>query len=142
MTIKHGTVSGYSYHKCRCDQCRAASTEYRRKRRQRGINADSPITHGTLTGYDLGCRCDPCRHGKSVYLAEWRKRKGCTSRSNTLTTAAAAQPAVDVPALIEARARALAVTISQAPRSATARDARIRRSELLALLAKIRQATA
>lgn len=28
--IPHGTVSGYNWHRCRCELCRAAWTEYRR----------------------------------------------------------------------------------------------------------------
>jgi hypothetical protein len=32
--IPHGTLSGYGTHKCRCDDCRAANTEYTRRRRE------------------------------------------------------------------------------------------------------------
>jgi hypothetical protein len=31
--IPHGTVTGYSHHKCRCDACRSAQTEAMRKYR-------------------------------------------------------------------------------------------------------------
>ena len=32
--IPHGTEAGYGYHKCRCDDCRAARREYTRKMRE------------------------------------------------------------------------------------------------------------
>ena len=30
--LVHGTEVGYSYHKCRCELCRKAATDYKRKR--------------------------------------------------------------------------------------------------------------
>ncbi len=38
FTINHGTVSGYKYHKCRCDECRAAvrAQAHARAERKRG----------------------------------------------------------------------------------------------------------
>lgn len=32
---RHGTAGGYNNHACRCDRCRAANTEYMRRRRER-----------------------------------------------------------------------------------------------------------
>lgn len=76
--ITHGTESGYSYHGCRCEQCRAG-----RASRARAYNAASPkprkrrkpteIKHGTLNAYNnRGCRCEPCRAAGSDYR---RKRR-------------------------------------------------------------------
>ena len=93
-----------------------------------------------MGGYDRKCRCDACRHAKRLYSAEWRKRKGFTQTSNALDTTAAAQPAVDVEALLESRARTLGVAIATSPRSEAARDARARRAEVIALLEYIRKA--
>lgn len=41
--IRHGTHTGYSYYDCRCDDCRAAHTQYERTRREkrRGIAQSS-----------------------------------------------------------------------------------------------------
>jgi len=36
--IKHGTISGYNYHKCKCDLCRDKNTEYCKSRRNKLIN--------------------------------------------------------------------------------------------------------
>lgn len=33
--IPHGTPSGYTWHKCRCSECRAWSAAYRREYRRR-----------------------------------------------------------------------------------------------------------
>ena len=30
-TVSHGTISGYTYGKCRCDECRAAKAAYQRE---------------------------------------------------------------------------------------------------------------
>lgn len=32
---KHGTLTGYNHYKCRCDHCKAAMAEYRRKSLER-----------------------------------------------------------------------------------------------------------
>ncbi len=33
VEVTHGTRGGYVYHRCRCDQCRAAVVDYNRQRR-------------------------------------------------------------------------------------------------------------
>lgn len=84
--IKHGTVSSYAYHRCRCQLCRDAINAYARKRtktqrakatasaRQKRHNPNEkngyflsfpipprPISHGTVSGYyHHGCRCEIC----------------------------------------------------------------------------------
>ncbi len=66
---RHGTVSEYNNHKCRCAPCREANREYRRKRRTLYI-ADKERTpdHGTRNEYsNYGCRCDKCREAYSIY---------------------------------------------------------------------------
>ena len=141
---KHGTVSMYNYRKCRCDACRAANSAYRAERRSSGVAVAhrTPIQHGTSAGYDRGCRCADCRMARSLYMAAWRKRKGRTERSTTLEAAERLDHAADrlaaVPALLEARSRALAATIARAPRTETAREARTRLSEVQSLLAHLR----
>lgn len=34
--IVHGTISAYTYYKCRCDECRDAMSEWKREYRQNG----------------------------------------------------------------------------------------------------------
>lgn len=31
VVMKHGTISGYSYHKCKCEECKAFAYEYKKK---------------------------------------------------------------------------------------------------------------
>jgi hypothetical protein len=42
VSVPHGTASGYSYHGCRCDECRAAWA--RSKREWRARRRGSPTT--------------------------------------------------------------------------------------------------
>jgi len=35
--ITHGTISGYSYHKCRCDKCKKKNTEYYKSKRNKQL---------------------------------------------------------------------------------------------------------
>lgn len=84
--ITHG-ITGYGYHKCRCDICRTAVREYRRKRRAE-IRAQEPEKekespgragrvlkaehHGKTTGYAYGCRCRPCKDAHKASNRGWK----------------------------------------------------------------------
>ena len=58
---EHGTVSQYTNRGCRCDECKAAVSEARRRTRQAGLPEGDP-RHGTGSGYsNYGCRCDLCK---------------------------------------------------------------------------------
>lgn len=62
---RHGTVTAYTNHGCRCPECQAAGAqlnrEQRAKRLRRGLAPDDP-RHGTYNGYtNWKCRCEPCR---------------------------------------------------------------------------------
>jgi hypothetical protein len=65
--IKHGTRSTYLRHKCKCEPCKAAQSEYSRKRR--GEPKPKPgLQHGTRTGYSsYKCRCDECKAAQAEY---------------------------------------------------------------------------
>lgn len=65
----HGTLGGYTNHRCRCTACRAAHNAYAKAVRRGERVVESPRwRHGTLTGYGLhACRCEPCRTAWSVY---------------------------------------------------------------------------
>lgn len=66
---RHGTVTGYNNHRCRCDGCREAWRVYHlaylyRTGRQRPMAeflASRMLSHGTISGYKRGCRCDLCQ---------------------------------------------------------------------------------
>lgn len=77
-TFRHGTLNGYGYHGCRCDECVAAQRAYaagRARARTRNppkFSADDP-RHGTVNGYgNQRCRCDACR---SAWADAVRERK-------------------------------------------------------------------
>ena len=95
---RHGTLSGYIYHKCKCRDCRDFSALENRKRN--GLDLNKPIVpivdqqnvldmipeenlfndpndprHGTIRGYNIGCRCDPCRNSAMEYQKQYKLDK-------------------------------------------------------------------
>jgi len=40
--MKHGTLNGYKYHRCRCDLCKKANRDYLRQLRGRQDERDGP----------------------------------------------------------------------------------------------------
>lgn len=86
--IIHGTYDGYANHRCRCEACTKANTDYYRERRhalgihrpvsevraERRAAAEARDNHGTETRYSLGCRCRECRD--AVAAARRRRRAG------------------------------------------------------------------
>jgi hypothetical protein len=77
MTDFHGTIGGYTNHRCRCDDCRVANREYMRSTRARfKLVPAKQIPHGTTGGYrNYACRCDPCREAHVAYSREYRMRR-------------------------------------------------------------------
>lgn len=96
--FKHGTLNGYKYRKCRCEECRAAMNDYARKYSktpvgraiQKRFNSkranpennyrlDAPVpektwsfTHGTWMGYfRKKCRCEICNQ----WHEEWKEKR-------------------------------------------------------------------
>lgn len=145
--IQHGTIHAYRNRKCRCADCRAANAAYAADLRARKATG-KPVRemsrhaeHGTILRYHRGCRCEQCRSARRVYVAEWKLRTGRTTTSALLAPEPTA-PTDKILDLIEARARALAVTIATSPRTTAGIEARHRRAELIALVAKIREVTA
>ena len=135
--LPHGTASCYTNHGCRRDECRAAATAYRRSLREK-----DPEKHRAAQRRYRSANPEKIRAQRDRRRARVRAARATAAEQHAVGAAAVRLSAAPFEDLIEARARALAVTIAQAPLSATAREARIRRAELLALLAKIRQATA
>jgi hypothetical protein len=75
---RHGTLNGYANLGCRCDQCRAANTDYCRAYQHRA-GRHKPyaewlasvegchVPHGTETRYTQGgCRCEDCKRAAST----------------------------------------------------------------------------
>lgn len=77
---KHGTVSGYEYWRCRCEQCRTAVREA--KRQYGGYQprpCDEDIPHGTRSKYRRGCRCEFCVTAKREQARQhYRKHRAVT----------------------------------------------------------------
>lgn len=65
---KHG-LTGYDYHGCRCDVCKAAKSQSYRELRER-LTGSPNTPHGTKNGYDTyGCRCESCHEAMHAYQA-------------------------------------------------------------------------
>lgn len=79
--VPHGTDGGYSNHKCRCPDCRAAHAAYLADYRGR-IRASTPfhkIPHGNNGYCNYACRCLTCtdaHRDAAVRLRENRLRGG------------------------------------------------------------------
>ena len=60
---RHGTLSAYLNHDCRCDPCKAANAaNQRRYRAEKKKQEVPPEVHGTDNGYtNYGCREACCR---------------------------------------------------------------------------------
>jgi hypothetical protein len=74
----HGTVGGYTNHKCRCVACRAVKTaEHKAYRARLAVSPWEAIPHGTATGYaNWGCRCPACSAAYSSVRKRWASYKG------------------------------------------------------------------
>jgi len=79
--VVHGRAASYESGKCRCDECRRAGMEARRRQRERrrALRAESDgtgIAHGTWAAYVTDkCRCEQCRALKSAYMKQYRARQ-------------------------------------------------------------------
>ncbi len=73
--MKHGTDTGYSWHKCRCDECKEAHRLVAQKRRRAaGMRAVVPAQHGTWGMYvNKKCRCAPCKLAAKEYRLAYHK---------------------------------------------------------------------
>lgn len=65
----HGTLTRYTQG-CRCDECRAASREYARKKYGHRPREEYIVEHGAAAYKTRGCRCDVCR----AHSAEVKRR--------------------------------------------------------------------
>lgn len=68
--MRHGTPSAYN-HGCHCDECREANRlrclDQRERLRQRTIQGDPSVPHGTTGGYkNWGCHCMACTIANTI----------------------------------------------------------------------------
>lgn len=78
--IKHGHA-GYTRHKCRCDVCTKANTDYQLKRlherkaytEKHGLPAE--VEHGASAYVNWGCRCTVCTAAWARKNREYYQRK-------------------------------------------------------------------
>ena len=70
----HGTLGGYTNHKCRCDKCREANRIYNtgaKARRYASLKDPLDARHGSTNFYgNYGCRCDRCTAAWAVDIVE------------------------------------------------------------------------
>lgn len=82
---RHGTMTGYHNHRCRCEACKAAwAAYYKAKSHQKGwavprevyvSERRAAIRCGTRGGYQtLGCRCEECRRWSREARKFWRDK--------------------------------------------------------------------
>jgi hypothetical protein len=76
--FKHGR-NGYVFHRCRCDVCKKAESEYTKKYKEKEAQKkrwmEDGFKHGT-NGYLLGCRCDVCKKAESDAKKRRRLKNG------------------------------------------------------------------
>jgi hypothetical protein len=76
---RHGTLGGYTNHRCRCPECREANRihcveEYIPRIRATGL-PDGDERHGTYNGYrNYRCRCEQCRAAHTEYSRNYAAR--------------------------------------------------------------------
>ena len=71
----HGTLSGYQYHGCRCDDCKAANAASFRRWRTT-MRGTEPRKHGIVSAYThYRCRCDACVEAARQSWREYRERR-------------------------------------------------------------------
>lgn len=76
----HGQLTGYTYHKCRCGECRAANAAYQAKvvaQRAKMLNVGLiTVKHGTENAYgNYGCRCPACRDAHAAATRRYREKQ-------------------------------------------------------------------
>jgi hypothetical protein len=75
--LVHGTLHGYYSWRCHCDLCRAASTAYARKSRERTARPKkkhAKLPHGERSTYAKGCRCRMCKIAATNYELGRKRR--------------------------------------------------------------------
>lgn len=76
----HGTYYGYTYYRCRCNDCTEANLQQQHaaseKRRVRLLADPSLAPHGRYSTYtNWVCRCEPCTEANSVQCKAYAARR-------------------------------------------------------------------
>lgn len=71
--IRHGTLTGYTTDKCRCEECRTFHAAYQREWKRARL-ASPDCTHGNRVTYLSGCRCTECRAANAAYNLKRKAR--------------------------------------------------------------------
>ncbi len=70
--LVHGTVSGYIYRACRCEECLQAVRDYYGHKPLAVQRAETRKSHGSRAEYQRGCRCDECRAHQTAVRRAYR----------------------------------------------------------------------
>ena len=79
--MKHGTITGYNHHKCRCEECTAANTERRAEHRTKPepvvFIRPTPQTRGLtpMSDLDLALKLGWGDTLWNKLPADWRERQ-------------------------------------------------------------------
>jgi len=83
----HGQT-GYTYHRCKCDVCRAANAarcrDQQEKRHARAVEDPSLVPHGRGGYTNWGCRCRVCTTANTQACVAYRKARNA-KRKETVT---------------------------------------------------------
>jgi hypothetical protein len=86
MKARHGTVSRYNDHGCRCSDCREAIRAQAITRREvtqaNGGTHPGPITHGRSGYINYSCRCETCRAGHRACIGRLRTDRYAATAAN------------------------------------------------------------
>jgi len=63
VSYRHGTLSAYRNHGCRCTRCTDAQAMSSRRNRLSRLSSGR-LSHGSRSAYDAGCRCGQCRSAR------------------------------------------------------------------------------
>lgn len=72
-SIRHGSLTAYQDHKCRCLDCQENKRGYERRAAQVRTRLGVPqgVEHGTKYTYTYyRCRCEPCKEARRSYDRE------------------------------------------------------------------------
>lgn len=75
--VPHGTAGGYSNHRCRCTDCRAAHAKAcaDRKKRRRDETPFDQVPHGENGYGNYLCRCPTCKDAHRIGIKKRRDNK-------------------------------------------------------------------
>ena len=81
----HGTLTWYTGHRCRCEECRAVNAAYQAAKVQQRARLLAvgliTVKHGTENAYgNYGCRCEECRDARAATSRRYRAARKARKR--------------------------------------------------------------